>query len=53
MHVWLIQGLESWHEAMDLTVDVYRVSSFFPKHEIYGLSQQVRRAAVSIASNIA
>lgn len=47
------KDLRVWHEAMDLTFDVYRVTASFPKHEIYGLTQQVRRAAVSIASNIA
>jgi len=38
---------------MDLAVCVYRHTESFPKHEIYGLSQQMRRAAVSVASNIA
>ncbi len=47
------KDLRVWQEAMDFTLDVYRVTAFFPKHEIYGLSQQLRRAAVSIASNIA
>ena len=37
---------------MQLTVQVYKVTEQFPKHELYGLSQQLRRAAVSIASNI-
>jgi four helix bundle protein len=36
-----------------VAVSVYRVTSKFPKHELYGLSQQLRRAAVSIPSNIA
>lgn len=38
---------------MDLTVLIYAITSEFPKHEIYGLSSQMRRAAVSIASNVA
>ena len=38
---------------MKLTTAVYRGTSHFPKHELYGLSQQVRRAAVSVPSNIA
>ena len=38
---------------MDLTLLVYSLSSDFPKHETYGLSSQMRRAAVSIASNLA
>jgi four helix bundle protein len=38
---------------MDLTLNVYRDTSAFPKHELYGLAQQMRRASVSIPSNIA
>src|SRR5208337_2015091 len=39
--------------AMKFAVEVYRVTSGFPRHELYGLSQQLRRAAVSVPSNIA
>jgi four helix bundle protein len=38
---------------MKLAADVYRGTEIFPRHEIYGLTQQMRRAAVSIPSNIA
>jgi len=38
---------------MDLTMLIYELTPDFPKHEIYGLSSQMRRAAVSIASNLA
>jgi four helix bundle protein len=47
------QDLRVWQEAMDLTVEVYRVTFEFPKHELYGLVSQMRRAAVSVPSNIA
>ena len=47
------RDLVVWQEAKALAVDVYRYSEQFPKHEIYGLTSQVRRAAVSVASNIA
>ena len=47
------QDLRIWQEAMDLTVEVYRATGGFPKHETYGLSSQMRRAAVSVPSNIA
>lgn len=42
-----------WQKAMDLTVAVYRVTSEFPKAELYGLTSQMRRSAASIPSNIA
>jgi four helix bundle protein len=45
--------LRVWQEAMRLAVDVYRQTADFPKHELYGITQQMRRAAVSIPSNIA
>ena len=45
--------LEVWKQSMDLVEDVYKLSSHFPKEEIYGLTSQIRRAAVSIPSNIA
>jgi four helix bundle protein len=45
--------LRVWNKAMDLATLIYSVTAAFPKSEIYGLSSQMRRAAVSIASNIA
>ena len=45
--------LQVWHKAHKLALEVYKVSAAFPKEEIYGLTSQVRRAAVSIATNIA
>jgi len=47
------KDLRVWQDAMKFTVAVYRATSNFPKHELYGLSQQLRRAAVSVPSNIA
>jgi len=47
------KDLRVWQEAMRFTVEVYRATDQFPKHELYGLSQQLRRAAVSVPSNIA
>lgn len=38
---------------MDLVVEIYKETEFFPKEEIYGISSQIRRAAVSVPSNIA
>ena len=42
-----------WQRSMELVEEVYRISKKLPKEEIYSLSDQLRRAAVSIPSNIA
>jgi four helix bundle protein len=42
-----------WQRAMELVVEVYELTDKFPKEEVYGLTSQIRRAAVSIPSNIA
>jgi len=47
------RDLRVWQEAMKLTAEIYKATVAFPRHELYGLSQQVRRAAVSVPSNIA
>lgn len=47
------QDLTVWQKSIDLVVEVYNLTSKFPKSEQYGLSLQIRRAAISIASNIA
>src|SRR5690348_13664063 len=45
--------LRVWQSAMDLAIEVYQQTSAFPRDEIYSLTQQMRRAAVSVPSNIA
>jgi len=45
--------LEAWSKSVDLVTDVYRGIECFPKEERYGLTSQIRRAAVSIPANIA
>jgi len=47
------QDLIVWQKAMDLVEQVYASSKSFPREEIYGLTSQLRRALVSIPSNIA
>src|SRR6266481_8252420 len=48
-----IRNLRVWQEGMKLARELYRDTASFPKHELYGLTQQIRRAAVSVPSNIA
>jgi four helix bundle protein len=48
-----IHDLIAFQRAVDLCVEVYEVTAAFPKHELYGLTAQIRRAAISIPSNIA
>ena len=45
--------LIGWQKAMELVKSVYELTNQFPKDEIYGLTSQLRRAAVSVPSNIA
>ena|SRR5271170_5429620 len=47
------QDLRVWQSAMELVISVYHETRDFPKEELYGLTSQMRRAAVSIPSNIA
>jgi four helix bundle protein len=47
------RDLLAWEQAMDLTAAVYRTTRTWPKEELYGLTAQVRRAAVSVPANIA
>lgn len=42
-----------WQKSVDLAIEIYRLTALFPKEELYGLASQMRRAAVSIPSNIA
>ena len=42
-----------WQKAIELTLIVYKLTGQFPRNEVYGLSSQVRRASISIVSNIA
>ena len=48
-----IEELTIWQEARELTDRIYILSKRFPKEELYGLTSQIRRASVSIMSNIA
>jgi len=47
------RNLKVWQASMRLAGDVYQLSARFPKHEVYGLTSQIQRSAVSVPSNIA
>ena len=47
------RDLQVWSKAHHLTLELYRISRQFPREEIYGMTAQIRRAAVSVAANIA
>jgi four helix bundle protein len=47
------RNLKVWQRSIDLATAVYKLTADFPREEIYGLSSQLRRASVSIASNLA
>ena len=47
------KDLRIWQEGIKLVKDIYKVTKDFPKEEVYSLSAQMRRAAISVPSNIA
>ena len=47
------KDLVVWQKAMDLVTEIYKLTDSFPKREVYSLTDQIRRAAVSVPSNIA
>ncbi|WP_425391390.1 four helix bundle protein [Ekhidna sp.] len=47
------KNLEVWKEAHQIALDCYRVSSYFPSDEKFGLTSQLRRSALSIPTNLA
>lgn len=47
------RDLKAWQKAFDLALSMYRVTRSFPREEAFGLTSQMRRAAVSVVSNIA
>ena len=47
------KDLEVWKQSIEFVTEIYRITDGFPKSELYGLTSQIRRAAISIPSNIA
>jgi S23 ribosomal protein. len=53
MYTYSFEKLDVWNEAKDFTKEIYTVTSKFPDNEKFGITSQMRRASVSICSNIA
>ena len=53
MYTYGFERLEVWREAKDLTLSIYRLCTELPRSEEFGLSSQLKRASVSICSNLA
>ncbi len=47
------KDLKIWQEGIELVEEIYRITKEFPKEELYGIVNQIRRSAVSLPSNIA
>ena len=47
------ENLDAWKNAVELAVSIYEITQDFPKEEVYGLTSQIRRAVISISSNLA
>ena len=47
------QKLDAWSKSVDFVVEVYKATESFPREETYGLTSQIRRAAISVPTNIA
>jgi four helix bundle protein len=47
------RDLQVWNKAYALTLEIYKVSRSFPKEELYGLTSQMRRAAIFVGANLA
>lgn len=53
MYLFSFEKLEVWQLSRKLSVKIYKTTAKFPKEELYGLTSQLRRASVSVASNLA
>lgn len=47
------KNLKVWQKSVDLAVKIHELTNGFPKEEMYGLTSQIRRSAISVASNVA
>ncbi|MFQ5812669.1 MAG: four helix bundle protein, partial [Anaerolineae bacterium] len=47
------EDLDVWQKGKALTLKIYELTSYFPKEEVYGMTSQIRRAALSVPANLA
>src|SRR5215212_4748122 len=53
MHIFSFEKLEVWRLSKELVKTIYKITKDFPREEQFGLTNQMRRAAVSVSSNLA
>lgn len=53
MFIYAFEKLEVWNLSREFVTHIYRITSAYPKEELFGLTSQTRRAAISIAANLA
>lgn len=53
MYLFYFEKLEVWQKSVDLSTDIYSLSSTFPQEEKFGITNQIRRASTSISANLA
>lgn len=53
MKLFSFEKLIAWQKARELAVEIYKITKLFPKEELFGITSQMRRCSVSVASNLA
>jgi four helix bundle protein len=53
MKIFSFEKLIAWQKARELAIEIYKITKLFPKDELFGMTSQMRRCSVSVASNLA
>lgn len=53
MKIFSFEKLIAWQKARELALEIYKITKLFPKDELFGITSQMRRCSVSVASNLA
>ncbi len=53
MKIFSFEKLIAWQKARELALEIYKITKLFPKEEVFGITSQMRRCSVSVASNLA